>query len=124
VLLAGLQEIPRSYHDAAALDGAGRWARFRHITLPLVAPWLLLITIRDIIANAQTTFAPALIMTGGGPYYATLFVPLLLYQTAFDRLRFGMGAAMTALLVLGVALLISLAYVCLGGWGYEDDVEA
>ncbi|GAB4111110.1 MAG: sugar ABC transporter permease [Roseiflexaceae bacterium] len=124
VLLAGLQEIPRSYHDAAALDGAGRWARFRHITLPLVAPWLLLITIRDIIANAQTTFAPALIMTGGGPYYATLFVPLLLYQTAFDRLRFGMGAAMTALLIIGVALLIGLAYVCLGGWGYEDDVEA
>jgi multiple sugar transport system permease protein len=124
VLLAGLQEIPRSYHDAAALDGAGRWARFRHITLPLVAPWLLLITIRDIIANAQTTFAPALIMTGGGPYYATLFVPLLLYQTAFDRLRFGMGAAMTTLLIIGVALLIGLAYVCLGGWGYEDDVEA
>ncbi|MEN9936161.1 MAG: hypothetical protein RLZZ387_2740 [Chloroflexota bacterium] len=122
VLLAGLQEIPRSYYDAADIDGAGAWARLRHITLPLLAPWLLLITIRDIIVSAQSTFAPALLMTGGGPYYATLFVPLLMYQVAFDRLRFGEGAAMMLLVFLGVAALIALAHLALGGWGYEDDV--
>jgi multiple sugar transport system permease protein len=122
VLLAGLREIPRDYYDAAALDGAGRVATLRTITLPLVAPWLLLITIRDIISSAQSTFAPALLMTGGGPYYATLFVPLLMHETAFDRFRFGMGAAMTVLVFLGVGALILLAHAALGGWGYEDEV--
>jgi multiple sugar transport system permease protein len=122
VLLAGLQEIPRSYHEAAAIDGASRWQRLRLITLPLLAPWLLLLVIRDIIVSAQSTFAPALLMTGGGPYYATLFMPLLMYQVAFDRLRFGEGAAMMLLVFAGVAGLIALAHVLLGGWGYDEDV--
>jgi multiple sugar transport system permease protein len=122
VLLAGLQEIPRTYHEAAEIDGASRWQRLRLITLPLLAPWLLLLVIRDIIVSAQSTFAPALLMTGGGPYYATLFVPLLMYQVAFDRLRFGEGAAMMLLVFAGVAGLIALAHVLLGGWGYDDDV--
>jgi multiple sugar transport system permease protein len=122
VLLAGLREIPEECHQAAALDGAGRGATLRHITLPLLAPWLLLLTIRDIIVSAQNTFTPALLMTGGGPYYATLFVPLLMYETAFDRFRFGLGAAMM-LLVLGiVGALIVLTYRAVGGFGYEDEV--
>lgn len=71
--------------------------------------------------TAQTTFTPALVMTGGGPYYATLFVPLLMYETAFDRLRFGQGAAMSVLLLLVVGALIVLTYRAAGGWGYEDE---
>lgn len=122
VLLAGLQHIPDEYYDSAALDGAGQVALFRHITLPLLMPWLLLVIMRDLIASAQNTFTPALIMTGGGPYYATLFLPLLIYQTAFDRFRFGEGAALTTVLFLGVAALIALTYRVLGGWGYDDSV--
>ena len=121
VLLAALRSIPEECRQAAALDGAGRLAALRHITLPLMAPWLLLLTIRDIIVSLQSTFTPALVMTGGGPYYATLFVPLLMYETVFDRLRFGQGAAMT-LIVLGVVgALILLTYRATGGWGYEDE---
>jgi multiple sugar transport system permease protein len=122
VLLAGLQEIPDDYYEAAALDGASRWAFVREITLPLLAPWLVLVVIRDLIVSAQNTFTPALLMTGGGPYYATLFVPLLIYETAFDRFRFGEGAAMTLLVFGGVALLIVCAHWALGGWGYDDSV--
>lgn len=122
VLLAGLQEIPEEQYQAAALDGAGPWALLRYITLPLLTPWLLLLTIRDIIVSAQSTFAPALLMTGGGPYYATLFVPLLMYKTAFDRFRFGEGAAMMLVVFVGVGALILLAHALLGGWGYEDEV--
>lgn len=122
VLLAGLRAIPEDCHHACALDGAGRLATLRHITLPLLAPWLLLLTIRDIIVTAQSTFTPALVMTGGGPYYATLFVPLLMYETAFDRLRFGQGAAMTVLLLAVVAALIAVTYRAAGGWGYDDEV--
>jgi multiple sugar transport system permease protein len=122
VLLAGLRAIPEDCYHASALDGAGRLATLRHVTLPLLAPWLLLLTIRDIIVTAQSTFTPALVMTGGGPYYATLFVPLLMYETAFDRLRFGQGAAMTVLLLAVVATLIAVTYRAAGGWGYEDEV--
>lgn len=122
VLLAGLQEIPRDYYQAAALDGAGRWQLFRYITLPLLGPWLLLITMRDIIMSLQGTFTPAMIMTGGGPYYATLFIPMLIYRTAFDRFRFGEGAAMMLLAFLGMGLLLLALYRGVGGWGYADEV--
>jgi multiple sugar transport system permease protein len=122
VLLAGLREIPEDCYHASALDGAGRRATLRHITLPLLAPWLLLLTIRDIIVTAQSTFTPALLMTGGGPYYATLFVPLLMYETAFDRFRFGLGAAMMLLVLSAVGALILLAYRAVGGFGYDDEV--
>jgi multiple sugar transport system permease protein len=122
VLLAGLQEIPDEYYETAMLDGAGRLAMVRLIVLPLLAPWLLLIVLRDLIVSVQSSFTPVLLMTGGGPYYATLLVPLLIYQTAFERLRFGEGAAMTLLLFLGVGLLILLAYRLFGGWGYDEAV--
>jgi multiple sugar transport system permease protein len=121
MLLAGLQDIPEEFYLAAAVDGAGRWQQFSFITLPLLAPWLLLLTLRDTILTAQSTFAPAYLMTGGGPYYATLFLPLLIYQEAFDRFRFGYGAAMLLLLLVGVALLLLLVYYALGRWGYGDD---
>ncbi len=121
-LLAGLHEIPDEYYAAASIDGAGWWSMLRHITLPLVAPWLLLLIIRDIIVSAQSTFAPAFIMTGGGPYYATLFMPLLIFKTAFDRFRFGDASAMTLIMLIVVALLVVIAYTLLGGWGYEDEV--
>ena len=124
VLLAGLKAIPDECYHAAALDGAGRAAALRHITLPLLAPWLLVLTLRDVIVSAQSTFTPALLMTGGGPYYATLFVPLLMYETTFDRFRFGQGAAMTVVVLAAVGALIALTYRAAGGWGYEDDVEA
>ena len=63
VLLTGLQNIPGDYYQSAALDGASRGQAFRWITLPLLAPWLLLLTLRDIILSAQNTFAPAYLMT-------------------------------------------------------------
>jgi multiple sugar transport system permease protein len=122
VLLTGLSAIPRDYYQVAALDGAGRWQVFRYVTLPLLAPWLLLVAMRELISSVQSSFTPALLMTGGGPYYATLFLPQLIYQTAFDRLRFGQAAAMTLLNMLGVALLLLLIYRGFGGWGYDDEV--
>ncbi len=121
VLLAGRQDIPEDFYQSAALDGGNGWQLFRWITLPLLAPWLLLLTIRDIIMSAQSTFAPAYLMTGGGPYYATFFMPLLIYQEAFDRFRFGHGAALLLLLFVGVGALLLLLYYLVGGWGYAGD---
>ncbi len=63
ILLAGLKSISPAIYAAARVDGAGGWQAFRYITLPVLAPWLLLLTIRDIILSFQSTFTPALLMT-------------------------------------------------------------
>jgi multiple sugar transport system permease protein len=121
LLLAGLRSIPADYYAAGSIYGAGRWQLFRYVTLPLLAPWLVLLTIRDILVTSQNTFTAAYLMTGGGPYYATLFMPLLIYEEAFDRFRFGLGSAMMLTMFLAIGLLLYLVFLTLKGWGYEDD---
>ena len=122
VLLSGLQDAPPEYYHAAQVDGATRWQMFRWITLPLLGPWLLLLTIRDILWSTQSTFAPAYLMTGGRPHYATLFMPLLIFEEAFDRFRFGQGSAMMVVMLAAIGLLLYGVYRLVGGWGYQDDV--
>ncbi len=106
VLLVGLHNIPASYYEQARLDGGGAWQCFRSITLPLLLPWLLLVAVRDLILLTQQSFVPAYLMTSGGPYYATTTLPLLIYNEAFDRLRFGHGAAMLLLQTLLIGMLV------------------
>lgn len=115
VLLVGLKTIPRIYYEVAKVDGAGAWQAFWRITLPLLTPWLLVLTFRDIVVSLQNTFTPSFVMTYGGPYYATTFIPLLLYELAFDLFDFGAAAAMmvvmyilTGLLVIGIINLVGL----------------
>ncbi|MEZ4596454.1 MAG: sugar ABC transporter permease [Chloroflexota bacterium] len=122
VLLAGLRSTPRELYDAADVDGAGRLRTFRSLTLPLLAPWLLLLTVRDVIVAIQYTFAPSVLMTGGDPHYATLFLPLLIFEEAFDRLRFGIGSMlMLATFLVTGALIIGL-YLVFRWRGYAGDV--
>jgi len=107
VLLAGLQNIPHSLYEAARVDGASAWQSFWRITLPLLLPWLLLLTFRDLIMSLQNTFTPTFIMTYGGPYYATTFIPLLIYEIAFDIFDFGLAAAVLVItyILLGLVAL-------------------
>jgi multiple sugar transport system permease protein len=121
VLLAGLQNIPPEYYASAAVDGANGWQTLRHLTLPLLAPWLLLLTVRDVILSFQTTFTANFIMTGGGPYYATLFLPMQIYIEAFDAFRFGPGAAMMLLMFAMTAALIGLMFSFLSDWREADE---
>jgi multiple sugar transport system permease protein len=94
VLLTGLQSIPAVFYDSATVDGANRWQRFSRITLPLLMPWLALLTFRDLLISLQNTFAPSFMMTYGGPYYATTFVPLLVYELSFDFADLGLASAL------------------------------
>jgi multiple sugar transport system permease protein len=122
LLLAGLRSIPADCYAAAAVDGGSRWQMFRYITLPLLWPWLALLTFRDLILNLHSTFTPAFLMTGGDPYYATLFLPLLAYEEAFDGFRFGQGFALM-LILFGVTALLMLAFFGLfARRGYGDEL--
>ena len=120
ILLAALKSTPREIYDAAWVDGSGRWQAFLHITLPVLKPWLILLVIRDVILAFQTTFTPAYIMTRGGPYYATLFLPVLAFEEAFDRLRFGVGSVIVSLMVLFTLVLLALLFVVFQEWNYEE----
>ncbi len=122
VLLAALRGLPREYFDAGAVDGAGRLASFRYLTLPLLLPWLALLTFRDIILTFGWTFTPSFVMTGGDPYYSTLFLPLLTYEEAFDRFRFGAGSALMLITFLLSAAIIGGIYLLFRKRGYTADV--
>jgi hypothetical protein len=90
VLLVTRQGLPTELYDLAALEDATAWGIFRRVTLPLMAPILLLLLARDTIFSLQATFVPALVVTDGGPpQYATTYVPLFVYQNAFEYLRYG-----------------------------------
>ncbi len=106
ILLTGLRTIPRAYFEAARVDGATVWQSFWRITFPLIMPWLLLLTFRDMVISLQSTFTPSFVLTYGGPYYATTFVPLLLYELAFDFFDFGMAAALLLFTYLIIGLVI------------------
>jgi ABC-type sugar transport system permease subunit len=117
IFLAGLQAIPADYYDAAKIDGAGSWATFRHITLPLLKPTMLLVIVMNVIV-AMKVFAVPMIMTGGGPANSTRVLPLFIYQTAFEFFDMGRAAAMSVFLFVGV-MLFSLIQVRLFARG-ED----
>jgi multiple sugar transport system permease protein len=122
VILAGLQSIPRSLYEAAKVDGASSWYSFWRISLPLIAPYLLLLSFRDLIISLQNTFAPTFIMTYGGPHYATTFVPLLIYEIAFDIFDFGLAAALLLLMYFLIGLLIVAIVNLTGTQGKADAV--
>jgi multiple sugar transport system permease protein len=108
IYLAGLQSVPEHLYEAAALDGAGGFARFRHVTLPMLSPTLFFNLVMAIIASFQV-FTSAYVMTEGGPNEATLFYVLYLYQKAFEQFQMGYASAMAWVLfaiVLALTLLV------------------
>jgi len=106
VLLAAMQSVPQTLYEAAAVDGAGPWQSFWRITLPLIWPWLFLLLGRDLLSALQNTFTPTFMMTYGGPYYATTFVPLLVYELSFDYTDLGLASAVLLVTFVLIALLI------------------
>ena len=121
ILLAGMRSTPRELYDAVAVDGAGRLRAFRSITLPLLVPWLLLLTVRDIIVVIQYPFAPTFLMTGGGPHYSTLFLPYLIWEEAFERFRFGSGSLLMLATFLVTLALVAILFVVFRWRGYTDE---
>lgn len=108
VLLVTRQGLPTELYDLAALEDVTAWGLFRRVTLPLMAPVLLLLLARDTIFSLQATFVPALVVTEGGPpLYSTTYVPLYVYRNAFEYLRYGYAAAATlTMLVLTAAIVV------------------
>ena len=110
IFLAGLQAIPEELYEAAYLDGAGWWQRFRHITIPSLAPTTFFVTLMTIIGYFQF-FAEPFVMTQGGPLNATLSIVLYLYQQGFQWWRMGYASAIAFILFFIIFLLAILQFL-------------
>ncbi len=107
IWLAGLKGISATYYEAAELDGANAWQRFRHITLPLLSPYIFFNLVMGLIATLQI-FTQAFIMTQGGPVDSTLFYAYHLFNSAFRFLQMGYASALgwfLFLVVFGLTML-------------------
>jgi multiple sugar transport system permease protein len=109
LFIAGLQAIPESLYEAARLDGAGAWATFRRITLPLLAPTFLFLGVMTTIGYFQF-FAEPYVMTAGGPLNATLSVGLLMYKQGFRWWNMGYAAAISFVIFVVILAATSIQF--------------
>lgn len=106
IFLAGLQSIPEDLYEAARIDGAGAWKQFRHVTLPMLGPILLLVGILTMAGYFQL-FAEPYVMTQGGPLESTKSVLYLMYDEGFKWWNLGNASAVAFLLFLLMAVATS-----------------
>jgi multiple sugar transport system permease protein len=123
IFLSGLQDIPREYHDAARIDGAGPVAAFRYITLPLLRPtsfFVLLVSTVTAVAGMQT-FDLVYVMTKGGPANSTALAIYYIYEQAFQFGEYGYAAAMASVLVVILLALTGLLFLLTRGGRFNYD---
>jgi len=119
IFLAGLQNIPRHLFEAAALDGAGEWGQFRHVTLPMLSPVIFFNLILGMIAGFRTFELP-LVMTNGGPLNATMFYAVYLYLNAFTFLKMGYAAALAWILLIVIVAVTVVQLRLARHWVYYE----
>src|SRR5262249_39680979 len=121
IFLAGLQGVPRQLYEAAQIDGAGRWAQFRHITIPMLSPTTFFLLVTHVIGSLQV-FDQVYVMTNGqaGPADATRVIVFHIYDQAFRLFQFGQASAATVSL-FAVILLVTLLQFRLQRWVHYYD---
>ena len=119
IFLAGLQGIPAHLYEAAEIDGAGAWSKFRNVTLPMMSPIILFNGVIGIIDSFQI-FTPAFVITNGGPANASLFYGLYLYNNAFKFFNMGYAAALAWLMFLIILIITGLVFRLTGSWIYYE----
>ncbi len=119
IYLAGLQSVPTQLYEAAEIDGAGSWGKFRNVTLPMISPTLFFNLIMGIIGSFQV-FTSSFIMTQGGPANASLFYVLYLYQKAFKYLQMGYACALAWILFAVILVLTLLVVRSSKTWVYYE----
>jgi multiple sugar transport system permease protein len=115
IYLAGLQGIPEQLYEAATIDGANSWQRFRYITIPMLSPSTFLISILLVI-NSFKVFDQIVIMTDGGPGRATNVLVYYIYYQAFQLFRFGYASAIATALFALVLILTIVQFRLEGKW--------
>lgn len=122
IFLAGLQQIPMDFYEAAIIDGASRWKRFLFITLPLLTPIILFNGIMQMISSFKS-FTPAFIISGGAgaPADSLLFYTLYLYQKAFNYYQMGYASALAWVLLIIITVLTGIVFKSSDKWVYYSE---
>lgn len=119
LFLAALQSVPEEIREAAQLDGATPWRSFWAITVPMIAPTILLTGILTTIGSLEV-FAPVQLLTGGGPGDSTNVLPFLLYRTAFVSQQFGYASAIGVVLFAIILALTMLQWTTRRKWVHDE----
>lgn len=119
IFLAGLQNVPSVYHEAAEMDGAGGWKRFIHITLPSMSPIIFYNLLMSLIANLQVV-TPALALTNGGPGNSSRFLTYLMYDQAFVNYKLGYACATTFVIFAILAAFTAILFKTSNRWIYNE----
>ena len=117
IFLAALQDVPRSLYEAALVDGASAFRRFRHVTIPMCTPSILFVMITDLIGTFQSFTLPWL-LTEGGPNSATELYGLYLYRNAFRFFKMGYASALAWILFLVIVAFTALVFRSSARWVY------
>jgi multiple sugar transport system permease protein len=115
LLLAGLQGIDRSYYEAAMVDGAGVWPRFRHITVPLLSPSLFFVTV-ILLINSFQVFDQVWVMTGGGPGGSSSVIVEHIVRNAFSYTRIGYASALSWVLFAIIFVITAVQFAAQRRW--------
>ena len=115
VYIAGLQAIPREFREAAIVDGAGAWARFRYVTLPLMSPTILFLVVINTISAFQL-FAEPRVLTQGGPGDSSRTVVQYIYDTAFQGFDMGYASAVAVTLMVLLIVLTGIQFLMARRW--------
>jgi multiple sugar transport system permease protein len=123
IFLAGLQGVPASLHEAASIDGAGAFARFRHVTLPLLSPIIFFNLIIGIIASFQAYFTLVFVTTQGGPANSSLIYIVYIYYKAFRDFDMSYAAALAWVLFLIVLVLTGINFLLARYWVHYEGAD-
>lgn len=110
IALAARHALPESLYDISRVEGASPWFTLKKVTLPLMAPVMMLLALRDVILSLQINFVPALLLTDGGPRLATTYLPLFAYRQAFRYFRLGYASAIAVSMFVLTAVAVLVQY--------------
>lgn len=119
IFLAGLQNVPQVYHDAAEIDGANGFQRFLHVTIPCMTPIIFYNLLMALITNMQIV-TPALALTNGGPGNASTYITYLMYRYAFVSNQLGYAGAISFVFFIIIALLTIVLFVTSKSWIFYE----
>jgi multiple sugar transport system permease protein len=119
IFLAGLQNVPRVYHEAAEMDGANVLQRFVHVTLPCMTPIIFYNLLMALVTNLQVV-TPALALTNGGPGNSSTFMTYLMYRYAFKSANFGYASAISFVFFIIIAIFTGLVFASSRKWVFYE----
>lgn len=119
IFLAGLQNVPRVYNEAAEIDGANAWQRFWNVTIPCMTPIIFYNLLMSLVVNLQVV-VPALAVTKGGPGKSTMFMTYLMYQTGFKSRELGKAGAIAFVFFIVAAILAFILFATSKSWIFNE----